>query len=339
MSRATTIAVVTLLSSIGPTAAGAQLRPIDFDRATFTAQTIGGVTILTGSPGTDPGHPEGAGGRIGVLTGPDGVLLVDASYAPLAPKALASIRKLSSAPIRYLIDTHSHPDHTGGNPFFSRQGAVILAREETWRDLNQPPPPALLAAIGRAASYTDPARLPDLTYGPGVSLKIRMDGEIVDIIAAPPGHTGGDTIVRFEKADVMMIGDFYRNYGYPFVDAAHGGSFKGMLAAIALVQKHAGPGTRLVPGHGGIITSNDLIPYREMILSVGDRVRVMIADGHTLDEVLAAKLTAPYDAHVRGGLDPLPAGLGTSADRFVSALYAEIKRDGPLGGDSENPAG
>jgi glyoxylase-like metal-dependent hydrolase (beta-lactamase superfamily II) len=244
---------------------------------------------------------------------------------------LAAIRKITSAPIRYLVDTHWHPDHTGGNPFFAQQGALILAREETWQDLSRPLPPALLAAIGRAASYTDPARLPNVTYGPNSVLTIRMDGETVDVIAAPPGHTGGDTIVRFERADVMMIGDFYRNYGYPFpfIDAVHGGTFKGMLETIDLVQKIAGPGTKLVPGHGSI-TRDDLVPYKDMIVTNAGRVQAMIAKGRTLDQVLAAKLTTPYDARVRGGLDPLPAGLGTSADRFVSAMYAEIKKNGPL---------
>lgn len=309
----------------------AQAQGIDFDKTTFTAQELApNVFVLTGSSGTDPGHPEGAGGRIGFLFGPDGVLMVDASYAPLAPKVLAAIRDITPAPIRYLVDTHSHPDHTGGNPFFAQQGALILAREEAWQDLNQPPSPALLAAIGRAASYTDPARLPGITYGANSMLEIRMDGETVDIIAAPPGHTGGDTIIRFETADVMMIGDFYRNYGYPFIDALHGGTFRGMLEAIDLVQKIAGPETKLVPGHGGIISREDLVPYKEMILAVAGQVQAMIAENRSLNQVLAAKLTAPYDARVRGGRDPLPAGLGTSADRFVSAMYAEIKKNGPL---------
>lgn len=331
MNRSAVFVVVALLNTLGAAPAGAQIKPIDFDRTTFSAQTLGpGVTILTGSPDTDPGHPEGAGGRVGILAGPEGVLLVDASYAPLAPKVLAAIRKRSLAPIRYLIDTHAHPDHSGGNPFFARQGAIILAREETWRDLSQPPPPAVLAAIGRAASYTDPARLPALTYGPGTSLKIRMNGEIVDVIAAPSGHTGGDTFVRFENADVIMIGDFYRNYGYPFVDAAHGGSFRNMIEAIDLVQKMAGPGTKLVPGHGSIVTRDDLTAYREMIVTTGARVQAMIADGRTLEQVLAARVTAPYDSRVHGGLDPLPAGLGTSANRFVGALYTEIKLRGSL---------
>lgn len=329
MLRKTLLLFCITALSIG--ASFAQAQGIDFDKTAFTAQQLApNVYTLTGSPGTDPGHPEAAGGRIGFIAGPDGVLMVDASYAPLAPKALAAIRKITPGPIRYLVDTHSHPDHTGGNPFFARQGALIIAREEAWQDLNQPPPPALLAAIGRAASYTDPARLPTITYGPNSMLKILMDGETIDIIAAPPGHTNGDTLVRFENADVMMIGDIYRNYGYPFVDPAHGGTFKGMLAAIDLTQKIADRGTKLVPGHGGIITRDDLVPYREMIVAVAARVQAMIAADRSLDQVLAAKLTAPYDARVRGGLDPLPAGLGNSADRFIGAIYAEIKKNGPL---------
>jgi cyclase len=278
------------------------------------------VFVLTGSRGTDPGHPEGAGGRLGVLTGPDGVLTVDASYAPLAEKVEAAIHAITPLPIRVLIDTHSHPDHTGGNPYFAKKGAIVFAREEVWRDLDQLPPPRVLAAIGAAASFTDPARLPTVTYPMGGPLKIRFDGEIVDLIPVYSAHTDGDTIVRFEKADV------YRNYGYPFIDPAHGGTFKGVVDALDVVSNLSGPNTQLVPGHGSIISRKDIDAYRAMILDIRARVAEMAKQGKSVQEVLAAKLTAPYDATVQGGLDPLPAGLGTSADRFVSAMYAEVTR-------------
>ncbi len=124
---------------------------------------------------------------------------------------------------------------------------------------------------------------------------------------------------------MIMIGDFYRNYGYPFVDAGHGGSFAGVLEALDLVERLAGPKTRLVPGHGAIVARDDIAAYRRMILDIEGKVREMIARGDTLQQVLAAKLTAPYDDRVQGSLDPLPAGLGTSADRFVGAVYAELK--------------
>ncbi len=299
---------------------------IQYDKAEFITEKVGpNVYVLTGSAGTDPGHPEGAGGRVGLLAGPEGVLMVDASYAPLAEKLTAAIRKISPSPIRFLIDTHEHPDHTGGNPAFARMGALILARQEVREELNVGFPPAVAAAIGTAASGTDPDRLPVLTYGMGDPVKIRMDGETVDLISIHAAHTDGDTIVRFEKADVMMIGDFYRNYGYPFIDPQHGGSFKGVLEALDAVTKLAGPKTTLVPGHGTIIHAADIAPYRDMILDIQAKVLQMVKDGKSLQEVLAAKLTSPYDAKVPGGLAPLPAGFGTSADRFVGTLYAELK--------------
>jgi cyclase len=238
---------------------------------------------------------------------------------------LAAVRSISPAPIKFVIDTHEHPDHTGGNASFARMGAIVLAREEVWAQLNQVPPPAQIAAIGAAASFTDPARLPTITYSMGREpVRIRMDGEIVDIIAAPAAHTSGDTIVKFEHADVIMMGDFYRNYGYPFVDLNNGGTFEGVLQALDLIMQLSDPNTQLVPGHGTLITRASLPGYRAMIVAVRDQVHQMRFDGKSLQTVLSARLTAPYDGTVPGGLDPLPAGLGTSANRFVSELYTEM---------------
>jgi glyoxylase-like metal-dependent hydrolase (beta-lactamase superfamily II) len=312
---------------LSATTAGAQ--GINYDKTFFTTQQLApNFYTLTGAAGTDPGHPEAAGGRIGVLVGSDGVLMVDASYAPLSDKIAEAIRKITPAPIRYLVDTHWHPDHTGGNPNFARLGAVILAREELWHELGQPQPPAVLAAVGNAASFTDPDRFPAITFSMGSLVKIRMDGEVIDLIPVAAAHTDGDTVVRFENANVIMIGDFYRNYGYPFIDASHGGTFKGVLEALDVVGKLAGPTTTLVPGHGAMITRADLASYRAMIVDVEARVQQLIDHGSSLKEVLAAKLTAPYDRKVRGSLDPLPSlpsGFGTSADRFVGTVYAELK--------------
>jgi glyoxylase-like metal-dependent hydrolase (beta-lactamase superfamily II) len=307
------------------TATLAPAQGINFPKTEILTQQLApGFYTLTGSSGVDPGHPEGAGGRIGVLVGPDGVFMVDTNYAPLSDKVVAAVRKLSAAPIRFVVDTHSHPDHTGGNPNFAKLGALVIAREEVRQTLSQPVPPAVAALIGNAASLTDPARLPVLTYGSGAQLKFRLNGETVEVIGLPPAHTDGDTIVKFEQANVIMIGDFYRNYGYPFVDRAHGGSFAGVLQALDEVMELAGPDTRLVPGHGTLITRADLLPYRDMIVSVRKVVQQMIHNGSNRQAILAAKVTAPYDAKVPGGLSPLPAGLGTSADRFVSELYEEL---------------
>jgi cyclase len=327
MKMAKQLSQVVFVALVGATlCAGARAQGIAYDKTQFiTTKLSDNVYTLTGSSGVDPGHPEGAGGRIGLLVGPEGVLMVDASYLPLSDKVVAAIRNISPAPIRFLVNTHEHQDHTGGNPSFAKMGAVIFARQEAREDLSKPLPPALAALIGNAASGTDPARLPTVTYGLGSSVKIWLDGETVDLIPVVASHTSGDTMVRFEKADVIMTGDFYRNYGYPFIDTTHGGTFKGVVAALDMLTNLAGPNTKLIPGHGTPISKADIAPYRDMILDVQAKVQQMINDGKSLKEVLAAKVTAPYDATVQGGLTPLPAGLGTSADRFVGAMYAELK--------------
>jgi len=145
----------------------------------------------------------------------------------------------------------------------------------------------------------------------------------VDLVPVRAAHTGGDTMIRFENADVIMIGDFYRNYGYPFIDTNNGGTLKGALEALDQTMKLAGPNTRLIPGHGTVIHRTDIVPYRDMILDVQAKVQKMIGEGKSEREVLAAKVTAPYDAKVPGGLSP--AGAGTSADRFVSMVYSQLK--------------
>ena len=329
--KTTALSLFMLIRWIGFASAQTQPIPripaIPFDKIDIiTTKLSPHFYALTGSPNTDPGHPEAAGGRMGVLVGQHGVFLVDCSYAPLYPKIIEAIGKITHGPIRFLVNTHEHPDHTGGNPLFVRQGAILISRQETRDALAAPLPPAVAAAIGQAALTDDPDRLPVLTYDGRSSVKFYIDGETIDLIPVNNAHTDGDTMIEFEQEDVIMIGDFYRNYGYPFVDQTHGGSFKGVVAAIDTLLLIAGPKTQLIPGHGSIIDRNALLAYRDMILDVRGHVLTLIAEGKTKQEVIAAKLTAPYDKSVPGGTTPLPAGLGTSADRFVSALYDECKK-------------
>jgi cyclase len=286
----------------------------------LTDKVAPNLYMLSGSAGADPGHEDAAGGRIGVLAGPDGIFMVDAQYAQVTDKVVAAIRKISSEPIRFLVNTHVHGDHTAGNANFVKMGALLFAREELREELLHQPAPA----AGNAAPPRDLARLPVVTYGMGEPLKLRLNGEIVDLIPVRAAHTGGDTMIRFENADVIMIGDFYRNYGYPFIDTNNGGTLKGALEALDATMKLAGPNTRLIPGHGTIINRTDIVPYRDMILAVKAKVQQMISQGKSEQEVLAAKVTAPYDAKVPGGL--LPAGAaGTSADRFVRMVYSQLR--------------
>ena len=260
----------------------------------LTEKMAPNLYLLTGSAGADPGHQDGAGGRIGVLAGPDGIFMVDAQYAQITDKVVAAIRKISPEPIRFLVNTHLHVDHTGGNANFVRMGALLFAREELREEMSRPAP----SAAGNAAPARDPARLPVVTYGLGDPVKLRLNGEIVDLIAVRAAHTGGDTMIRFENADAIMIGDFYRNYGYPFIDTNNGGTLKGALEALEATMKLAGPNTRLIPGHGTIINRTDIIPYRDMILGVEAKVQQMISEGKSEAAyvVVAAKSWLPDDA-------------------------------------------
>jgi cyclase len=301
--------------------ARAQAQGIDYAKIEILTEKIApNLYMLSGSAGADPGHEDAAGGRIGILAGPDGIFMVDAQYAQITDKVAAAIRKISSEPIRFLVNTHVHPDHTAGNANFVKMGALLFAREELREEMLHPP---ARPGAANAASAGDPARLPVVTYGLGDPLKLRLNGEIVDLIPVRAAHTGGDTMIRFENADVIMIGDFYRNYGYPFIDTNNGGTLKGALEALELTMKLAGPNTRLIPGHGTVIHRTDIVPYRDMILDVQAKVQKLINEGKSEREALAAKVTAPYDAKVPGGLSP--AGAGTSADRFVSMVYSQLK--------------
>jgi glyoxylase-like metal-dependent hydrolase (beta-lactamase superfamily II) len=292
---------------------------IQYDKIEIKTDKVApNLYMLSGSENVDPGHPDGAGGRIGVLAGPDGIFMVDAQYLQIADKVIAAVRRIDAGPIRFLVNTHIHVDHSGGNAAFVKLGAVLLAREELREGLVRQ------ATASPTPANADPARLPMVTYGMGEPVRFRMNGETVELIPVRAAHTGGDTIIRFVNADLIMIGDFYRNFGYPFIDTANGGSLKGALDGLELTMKMAGPNTRLIPGHGTYITKNDIVPYRDMILDVRSKVQQLIAQGKTAQEVLAAKVTSAYDAKVPGGL--LPAGAaGTSADRFVSMVYAQLK--------------
>jgi glyoxylase-like metal-dependent hydrolase (beta-lactamase superfamily II) len=269
---------------------------------------------LHGSAGLDPAHPDAAGGRVAVLFGSDGVLMVDTEDPQLAPKTLDTVRTFTRAPIKIVVNSHIHPDHTGGNAFFAKQGAVIFAQENLRQEM----------LAGRAP---EPAGVPAVTYrygSPGTpAITIHMNGEAVDFIPMMPSHTAGDTIVRFNNANVIYIEDFYRNFGYPFADQANGGSIKGMIEAIDLIEKIADADTTLVPGHGTLVTKKDLLGYRAMLVDILSKVQMLREQGKGLDEILAANLTAPYDSTTLGDTKQ-------SKDRFITEVYDELKDFPPV---------
>jgi cyclase len=291
---------------------------MDFNKVQIITERLGpNVYMLTGSAGLDPSHEDAAGGRIGLLTGPDGILMIDSQYVQLADKVLAAIRRIDTRPIRLLVNTHIHRDHTAGNAYFAKQGAVIFAREELREGMVR------LSKMPNASTnpVANPAGFPLVTYGMGPPVKIHMNDEVVDLIPIRAAHTDGDTNIKFEKANVLFIGDFYRNYGYPFIDIINGGTLKGMLEGLEATMKAADANTTIVPGHGTLITRDAIVPYRDMIVAVADKVEQMVVQGKSLQEVLAAKLTAPYDSNVAGGTE-------SSAERFVTAVYHELKEGG-----------
>ena len=318
MTRTTPFFVALFVAAL-PAGAWAQ-GGIQYDKIEIKTEKVSpNLYMLSGSENVDPGHPDGAGGRIGILAGPDGIFMVDSQYAQITDRVLAAIKRIDPGPIRYLVNTHVHGDHTAGNANFAKLGVVLLAREELRESLARP-----TNALARGAG-ADAARLPVITYGMGDPVRFRMNGETVELIPVRAAHTGGDTMIRFVNADAIMVGDFYRNFGYPFIDVANGGSLKGALEALEQTMKIAGPNTKLIPGHGTFVNRTDLIPYRDMILAVQAKVQELINQGKTEEQVLAAKVTAPFDAKIPGGLLPANTGGGTSADRFVRMVYQQLK--------------
>ena len=259
---------------------------------------------------------EGVGGTISVLASPDGVLLVDSEYAALANKVVAAIKSITDQPIRYVINTHVHADHTGGNESFAKLGAIIFSRDQLRERLDHPNP----AADGTPSKPTPALALPAVTYDGPVT--IHFNGENVRLLPVRNAHTDGDTLVIFPKHDIFAVGDYYRGIGYPFADLKRGGSLQGILDGLAFTISLAGPRTKIIPGHGPVTDRGGLIEQRDLILSVRDKVAAQVNQDRTLEEILAAKPTAEFDAKGRGDSS---AAAFVTGDEFVTWLYKEVK--------------
>jgi cyclase len=254
---------------------------------------------------------EGQGGTIGVLVGPDGIFMVDSQFAPLSQKISAAIHQISDKPIRFMINTHVHGDHTGGNENFAKMGTTIFARDELrWR-LAHPSPGANGAPVAPAPTVA----LPVVTYDGPVT--IHMNGEDVRLIPIPKAHTDGDTLVYFPSNDVLMTGDYYRSVQFPNIDRVNGGSLNGMIEGLGITIGLAGPNTKIIPGHGAMVDRAAVIAHRDMMLVVRDKVAALVQQGKSVEDVLAAKPTSDYDATVPNS--------STTSERFVRQLYAELK--------------
>ena len=303
----------------------------DFSKVEEHLLPIQGFTPLDGVK-TTTYLMTGAGGNSTVQIGKDGVLIVDTQFAPVADKMLAEIKKLTDKPIRNIINTHSHGDHTGGNEALSKAGgmivggnfagqvaanspAAIFAHENTLNWMTKPPAqgqPALpFGALPTDTYFTD-------------SKDLYFNGEAVQLIHPKNAHTDGDTIVFFRRSDVVSTGDIFTPGGFPVIDLARGGSINGLISALNKIIEITVPaekqeaGTYVVPGHGHLCDEADVVEYRDMATIIRDRFQDAVKKGQTLEQVKSAKLTRDYDP-----LYGATTGFWTT-DRFVEAVYKSL---------------
>lgn len=263
----------------------------------------------------------GGGGNIGVQVGPDGVLLVDSLFAPLTDRLVAAVQQVTDEEIRFLINTHIHIDHVGGNENLAEMGVLIFAHDNTrlrfFEERSRFP-----RAGGSFVPQQPAAAIPLITFNDTMSF--HLNGEEVRAFLAPPAHTDGDSFVYFPESDVLHLGDVYRTTSYPIIDIYNGGTLRGTIAAMDQAIDLAGPETKVIPGHGlEVVGRDEMIEFRDMILDIQDRVLSMIREGKKLDEVMAAQPTADYDAQWTD--DP-----GWGPEDFVPVVYYELGGSGRL---------
>jgi glyoxylase-like metal-dependent hydrolase (beta-lactamase superfamily II) len=253
---------------------------------------------------------SGEGGNMAVAVGDEGALLVDADYARIAPRLAAAIRALTPRPLRFVLDTHWHPDHVESNAALAAQGAVIVAQDNVRVRLSTeqglgavrfPPAP--------------PAGRPAITFPD--TLTFHLGGS--DVVAAwvGPAHTDGDVVALWRQANVIHAGDLVVDYGYPFIDAASGGNASGMVAALDRLLAVSDAGTRIIGGHGPLGSRADLVEYRDMLAGITGRVAGQLAAGKSLPQVIASRPSADFDARwAKPGTMP--------ADTFVALIYRSL---------------
>ena len=249
----------------------------------------------------------GRGGNIGLSVGEDGAFLIDDQFAPLTDKILAAVAEVTDQPVRWVLNTHWHGDHTGGNENLGNAGAMIVAHRNVYRRMN----PAEFADLMGRSSQAPRAALPVVTFDEGV--QFHWNGRHIEVTHIGKAHTDGDAIVHFPRANVFHMGDTFFRGRYPFVDVDSGGGVDGVIAAANFVLERSNEGTRIIPGHGDLASPEHLREYRDMLETVRMRVASLVANGRTEDQVVAAAPTADLDDI-----------WGANPERFVRAVYQSL---------------
>jgi len=255
----------------------------------------------------------GAGGNMGVSVGEGGVFLIDDQFAPLTPKIKAAIAKLSDKAVKFVINTHWHSDHTGGNENLGREGLIIVAHDNVRKTMSKDQVIAMFNANVPAAPEV---ALPSITFSDTTTFY--LNGEELRVRYLQPSHTDGDSIVQFKNANVIHTGDIFFNGFYPFIDVDHGGAINGMIANATTIIGLAGADTKIIPGHGPQATRDQLIAYRDMLITARDNVKALVDAGKTEAQTLAAKPTADLDKEWGDGF--------LKPDAFVKTVYASLKQ-------------
>ena len=244
----------------------------------------------------------GRGGNIGVSVGEDGVFMIDDQFAPATEAILGQVKTVTDQPVRFLVNTHFHRDHTGGNENLGKAGVLIFAHDNVRA--------RLLAGDAPADA------LPVVTFNDTTTF--HMNGQTVRVFHTANAHTDGDAMIHFQEADVIHMGDTFFNGFYPFIDSRSGGSIEGVFRSIDLVLELADGETVIIPGHGPIADRDDLIAYRDMLTKARDAISPLIADGKSVEEIVAAAPTKEFDARWGGGfLNP---------ERFLRVMHAALTK-------------
>ncbi len=255
---------------------------------------------------------QGAGGNIGASVGDDGIVVVDDQYAPLADKIQAALKGITDKPIRFIINTHYHPDHTGGNAYFQKQ-APIIAHDNVRKRLESGGPAGNGGSVHFDSQPSPQEALPIITFDHDVT--VHLNGEDIRALYFPAGHTDGDSIIFFPKSNVVHMGDDFVTYGFPFIDVEAGGSINGMIDGVEKVIAEVPADVKIIPGHGPVSTVDDVRAYLTMLKATRDVVAQALKDGKTLDQMKQAKILDPWKKY---------SGDFVSEDAFLETLYNSL---------------